>query len=68
MTMSWVKFSGLSLNPAAGATGYPSTQLMAIKQYIGIEVQPSPISAWSAMMKLGPKPDLQSLQALRCFL
>lgn len=64
MTMSWVKFSGLSLNPTAGTAGYPSTQLMAIKQYIGIEVQPTPISAWSAMMKLGPKPDLQSLQAL----
>lgn len=64
MTMSWVKFSGLSLNPVATGSSYPSTQLMAIKQYVGIEVQPSPVSAWGAMMKLGPKPDLQSMQAL----
>lgn len=60
MTMSWVKFSGLSLNSQSSV----STQLLALKQYIGIEVQPSPVSAWAAMMRLGPKPDLQSMQAL----
>jgi hypothetical protein len=64
MTMSWVKFSGLSLNFNSANPDSPSMQLMAVKQYIGVEIQPSPISAWCAMMKLGPKPDLQSMQAL----
>lgn len=60
MTMSWVRFSGLSLNQQTSV----STQLMMLKQYIGLEVQPSSVSAWAAMMRLGPKPDLQSMQAL----
>lgn len=60
MTFSWVSFTGLSLNSQTST----STQLMILKQYIGIEVQPATSSAWSGMMKLGPKPDLTAMQGL----
>lgn len=60
MTMSWVRFQGLSLNSQTSV----STQLLILKQYIGLEVQPTAISAWGGMTKLGPKPDLTAMQAL----
>lgn len=60
MTFSWVRFSGLSINPNTTS----STQLMITKQFLGLEVQPSVASPWAGMVKLGPKPDLTSMQAL----
>lgn len=60
MTFSWVKFDGLSLNVQNGV----STQLIIKKSYVGFEVQPCPASAWAGMIKLGPKPDLNAMQAM----
>jgi len=59
MTWSWVRFSGLSLNTAANN----STQLLIRKVYSGVEVQPSMSSAWAGMVRLGPKPDIEAMQA-----
>jgi hypothetical protein len=59
MTWSWVRFSGLSLNSQTSV----STQLLIKKVYTGLEVQPCPTSSWAGMMKLGPKPDLEAMQA-----
>lgn len=60
MTFSWVRFSGLSLNSQTSV----STQLLIRKVYSGYEVQPTVTSSWSGMMKLAPKPDLLTMQAL----
>lgn len=60
MTWGWTYYAGLSLNQQAGV----STQLLIKKYYTGYEVQPTPRSAWSGMVKLGPKPDLMAMQAL----
>jgi hypothetical protein len=60
MTWSWVRFSGLSLNSQTSV----STQLLIKKTYCGYEVQPCVASAWSGMMKLGPKPDISTMQAM----
>jgi len=60
MTWSWVRFSGLSLNSQTSV----STQLVIKKTYCGYEVQPCYASAWAGMMKLGPKPDLKTMQAM----
>jgi hypothetical protein len=60
MTFSWVRFSGLSLNSQTSV----STQLLIRKVFTGLEVQPSSASAWTGMIKLAPKPDLQAMQAM----
>lgn len=60
MTWSWIRFSGLSMNPNSNQT----TNLLIRKTYVGLEVQPSPTSAWAGMIKLGPKPDLMAMQAV----
>ena len=41
-----------------------STQLLIKKTYCGYEIQPCVASAWSGMMKLGPKPDISIMQAM----
>jgi hypothetical protein len=61
MTFGWIRFSGLSLNPQSGNN---TTQLIIKKVYTGYEVQPSIRSAWSGMVQLSPKPDLEAMQAL----
>jgi hypothetical protein len=60
MTFSWTYYSGLSLNPQSNV----SYQMLIKKYYTGYEVQPTPRSAWSGMVKLAPKPDLLTLEAL----
>ena len=60
MTWTWIKFGGLSLNPQSNV----SMQLLVTKVISGLEVQPSTRSAWNPMLKLGPTPDLQAMQAL----
>lgn len=60
MTWSWVRFSGLSLNSQTST----STQLLIRKFISGYEVQPTITSAWAGMSKLGPKPDLEAMQAM----
>jgi hypothetical protein len=60
MTWSWVRFSGLSLNSQTNV----STQLLIIKNYLGIEIQPATSSAFAGLQRLAPKPDLKAMQAL----
>jgi hypothetical protein len=60
MTWTWVRFDGLSLNSQSGT----QMQLLVKKYYSGFEVQPSLTSPWSGLVKVGPKPDLESMQAL----
>lgn len=60
MTWGWTFYQGLSLNSQTAT----ATQLLIKKYYTGYEVQPTPRSAWSGMVNLGPKPDLMAMQAL----
>ncbi len=60
MTFSWQRYDGLSLNSQTSV----STQLLLRKYHVGFEVQPTPRSAWSGMVNLGPKPDLMTMQAM----
>jgi hypothetical protein len=60
MTFSWIKFTGLSLNSQTSV----STQLMFKKHYVGVEIQPAPLSPWAGMQRLAPKPDLEVMQAM----
>nr|UBY12883.1 putative structural protein [Hepevirus sp.] len=60
MTWGWTFYQGLSLNSQSST----ATQLLIKKYYTGYEVQPTPRSAWSGMVNLGPKPDLMAMQAL----
>lgn len=60
MTWGWTFYQGLSLNSQTST----ATQLLIKKYYTGYEVQPTPRSAWSGMVNLGPKPDLMAMQAL----
>lgn len=62
MTWSYVFFSGLSLNPQTGSA--TSKQLLIKKTYSIYEVQPNLSSAWAGMVRLGPKPDLTTMQAV----
>jgi hypothetical protein len=58
MTWSWTRYDGLSLNTETSV----NTQLLIKKYYSGYEVQPSLQSAWAGMVRLAPKPDIQSMQ------
>ena len=60
MTFGWTFYQGLSLNSQTSV----NTQMLIKKYYTGYEVQPTPRSAWSGMVRLGPKPDLMAMQAL----
>lgn len=62
MTWSWIIYTGLS--PNTSLTNVAASQTIAVKQYIGVEIQPSPKSAWAGMQKVGPRPDLDAMQAL----
>jgi hypothetical protein len=61
MTWSWIAFFGLTPNNSAGAT---INQMVIKKVYTGYEVQAAPLSAFSGLMKLAPKPDLAAMQAM----
>jgi len=61
MTWSWIAFYGLTPNNAAGTT---VNQMIIKKVYTGYEVQAAPLSAFSGLMKLAPKPDLAAMQAM----
>lgn len=58
MTWSWTIYEGLSLNSQTSV----STQLLIKKYYTGYEVQPAITSAWAGLVRLAPKPDIQTLQ------
>ncbi len=62
MTFTWIHLAGLSYN--VNQTPATLNQLMAMKFYTGYEVQPANESAWSGMVNLAPKPDLEAMQAL----
>nr|QYF50006.1 MAG: putative structural protein [Heilongjiang sediment hepe-like virus 1] len=59
-TWTWYRYSGLSMNPNTST----STSMLITKNFRGFEIQPCAASAWSGMMQLGPKPDLEAMQAL----
>ncbi len=61
MTWSWTIFQGLSLNPQTAGT---TEQLLIFKYLLGLELQPSPSSAFAGLTKLAPKPDAGAMQAL----
>lgn len=58
MTWSWTYYQGLSLNSQTST----SMQLLIQKHYTGYEIQPAMESAWSGLVQLGPKPDLDAMQ------
>jgi len=62
MTWSWVHYAGLAYNTNQSASTMP--QLVIRKYYTGFEVQPSPASPWSGLIKLGPKPSVVLMQEL----
>jgi len=64
MTWSWTVYEGLTLNQNALSTGVPY-EILLIKFYLGLEIQPTNNSAWSGMTKLAPRPDLQAMQLLQ---
>lgn len=61
VTWAWTQYNGLTYQSVATAV---NPQILQIKTYYGCEIQPCIASAWSAMMKLGPKPNLMAMQAL----
>jgi hypothetical protein len=63
VTCSWVQYSGLTYN----ALTFPVqniANILIFKWYQGIELQASLTSAWGAMTKLAPEPDMNSMQQL----
>jgi hypothetical protein len=63
MTWQWIYYSGLTYNTDI-ATPDINRQILIRKYYTGYEVQPTLKSAWSGMIKLGPKPDILLMQKL----
>jgi hypothetical protein len=64
MTWSWVVYQGLSYSPTSNLTGNVAPGIIIHKFYSGFEVQPSIMSPWSGLIQLGPKPNLEAMQAL----
>lgn len=62
MTWSWIHYKGLQLNTAG--TGGIQSEILAIKTYTGLEIQPTNRSAWAGMMKVSPRPDLAAMQLM----
>jgi hypothetical protein len=62
MTFAWIHYKGISLNLNVSAE--ISSEIIAIKTYIGLEIQPANRSAWAGMMQLSPKPSLEAMQML----
>jgi len=63
-TWSVTLFSGLTQQFASSGTVFSSRtfNLLIRKVYSGFEIQPSPRSAWSAVSKLAPEPDICAMQ------
>jgi len=62
MTFAWIHYKGIALNNSF--TPEVSSEILAIKTYIGLEIQPANRSAWAGMMQLSPKPSLEAMQML----
>jgi hypothetical protein len=62
MTFAWIHYKGLSLNTTL--TPDVAFEIISIKTYIGLEIQPANRSAWAGMMQLSPKPSLEAMQML----
>jgi hypothetical protein len=62
MTFAWIHYKGISLNLNVSAE--IASEIIAIKTYIGLEIQPANRSAWAGMMQLSPKPSLEAMQML----
>jgi hypothetical protein len=62
MTWQWIHYSGLSFSNQQDPR--TASQILIRKYYTGFEVQPAPLSAWSGLVKAGPKPSLMHMQAL----
>jgi len=63
MTWGWTVITGLVPNTNI-SSGVVSDSLLIVKTYIGTEIQPAAQSAWSGMQALGPRPDMNAMQAL----
>lgn len=62
LTWTQVLFSGISFNPTSVAS--VTLQMLALKFYTGVEIQPAPMSPWAGTQRLSPKPDLMAMQSL----
>lgn len=62
MTWQWVHYSGLSFSNMQDQR--TAAQILIRKYYTGFEVQPAALSAWSGLVKTGPKPSIQNMQLL----
>jgi len=60
-TWTWTVYDGIAPNPIASAA---TTRVIAIKQYIGLELQPAAKSPWAGSQKLSPRPSLSAMQRL----
>lgn len=60
-TWSWTVFEGLSPNLVAPSN---AQRMLAIKDYMGFEVQAAAKSPWAGIQRLAPRPNMRAMEAL----
>lgn len=65
MTWSWTVYEGLTGNSTILNPNASEFEILLIKFYLGLEIQPTFASAWSGMVELAPAPDLSAMQLLQ---
>jgi hypothetical protein len=64
MTWTYIYYQGLFPAQSGIMSASLIWDLIAFKYYTGYEIQPTVRSAWSGLVKMGPKPDMKAMQEL----